>query len=292
MKEVNLQELLEAGVHFGHQVRRSNPKMLQFIYTAREGVHIIDLTLTAQYLDKARSFIKELATHGGEILFVGTKRQAKDIVKEEAENCGMNYVSERWVGGLLTNWEQMHKSIRHMTDMKKARNDGTWSKYNKKEQAGFKRELERLEKMFSGVEGMTKLPDALFIVDVNKEKNAVIEATKRQIPVVGVVDTNCNPDIVDYVIPANDDAIRSIKLMASYISEAISEGKGDAQEKVAQLKKKEEKIKEKEQKAKEKEEVIKPEIHEKAEEIEERLTKEEIEKAEEETRLKAQKSKE
>jgi len=146
--------------------------------------------------------------------------------------------------------------------------------------------------MFSGVEGMTKLPDALFIVDVNKEKNAVIEATKRQIPVVGVVDTNCNPDIVDYVIPANDDAIRSIKLMASYISEAISEGKGDAQEKVAQLKKKEEKIKEKEQKAKEKEEVIKPEIHEKAEEIEERLTKEEIEKAEEETRLKAQKSKE
>jgi small subunit ribosomal protein S2 len=217
--------LLEAGVHFGHQTRRWNPKMKKYIFTERNGIYIIDLQKTVKKVEEAYSFVKELAANGGTMLFVGTKKQAQDSVKEEAERSGMYFVNQRWLGGTLTNFETIQKRIKRLKDIEKMQEDGTFEVLPKKEVIQLKKELERLEKFLGGIKDMKQLPDALFIIDPRKERIAVAEAKKLHIPIVGIVDTNCDPDEIDYVIPANDDAIRAVKLLTGKIADAILEAK-------------------------------------------------------------------
>ena len=225
MAVVSMKQLLEAGVHFGHQTRRWNPKMAPYIFTERNGIYIIDLQKTVRKLDEAYSFVRDVAANGGEILFVGTKKQAADSIKEEADRCGMHYVNARWLGGMLTNFKTIQKRIEHLAQLRKMEEDGTFELLPKKEVVKLKLEIEKLEKFIGGIKKMKALPAALFIVDPKKEKIAVSEARKLHIPIVAIVDTNCDPDEVDYVIPGNDDAIRAVKLIAGAMANAVLEGR-------------------------------------------------------------------
>ena len=225
MAVVSMKQLLEAGVHFGHQTRRWNPKMNEYIYCERNGIHIIDLQKTVGKLEEAYNFVRELAEKGETVLFVGTKKQAAETVKEEAERSGMYYVNARWLGGMLTNFKTMRTRIDRLAQLKKMQEDGTFDMLPKKEVIKLMGEMEKLEKYLGGVKTMTKLPGALFVVDPRKEHNAISEARKLNIPIVAIVDTNCDPDEVDYVIPANDDAIRAIRLIASTMANAVIEGR-------------------------------------------------------------------
>ncbi len=224
MASITMKELLEAGVHFGHQTKQWNPKMKPYIYGARSGVYIIDLQKTAKLFRNACKFLAETVGSGGEVLFVGTKRQAQDPIREEAERCGMFYVTNRWMGGMLTNFQTIKKNLDRLKEIEKMETDGTFSALPKKEVISLKREKGKLEKSLGGVKEMKKLPSAVFIVDTKKERIAVSEAQKLAIPIIGVVDTNCDPEGIDYLIPGNDDAIRSIRLFASRVSDACQEG--------------------------------------------------------------------
>ena len=224
MAVVSMKQLLEAGVHFGHQTRRWNPKMASYIFTERNGIYIIDLQKTVKKLDEAYNFVRDAATHG-DILFVGTKKQAQDSVREEAERCGMHFVNARWLGGTLTNFRTIRKRIARLEQLKKMREDGTFEMLTKKEVSRLELEIEKLEKFLGGVKSMDKLPSALFIVDPRKEHIAVSEARKLHIPIVAIVDTNCDPDEIDYVIPGNDDAIRAVRLISGAMAEAVIEAR-------------------------------------------------------------------
>ena len=234
MAVVSMKQLLEAGVHFGHQTRRWNPKMAPYIFTERNGIYIIDLQKTVKKLEEAYMFVRDTAANGGEILFVGTKKQAGDSVKEEADRCGMHYVNARWLGGMLTNFKTIRRRIERLAQLRKMEEDGTFELLPKKEVIKLKLEIEKLEKFIGGIKNMSQLPAALFVVDPKKEKMAVSEARKLGIPIVAIVDTNCDPDEVDYVIPGNDDAIRAVKLIAGAMANAVMEGKqgDDAAEEV------------------------------------------------------------
>jgi small subunit ribosomal protein S2 len=221
MAVVSMKHLLEAGVHFGHQTRRWNPKMDKYIYTSRSGIHIIDLQKTVVLIEEAYQQLLEIGKNGGKILFVGTKKQAQSVVEEEAIRTGQYYVSQRWLGGTLTNFKTIRKSIRRLFDIERMAADGTFDKLTKKEVIALKKEQERYEKFLSGIKEMKTLPEAIFVVDPIKEKNAILEARKLNIPVFGIVDTNCDPDLVDVIIPANDDAIRSVKLIVSRLANAF-----------------------------------------------------------------------
>ena len=230
MGVVSMKQLLEAGVHFGHQTRRWNPKMAPYIFTERNGIYIIDLQKTVKKLEDAYLFVRELSAQGGEVLFVGTKKQAGDSVKEEATRAGAHYVNARWLGGMLTNFKTIQTRIKRLEQLHTMEEDGTFALLPKKEVSKLTLEIEKLEKFLGGIKTMKKLPAALFIVDPRKEKIAVAEAKKLNIPIVAIVDTNCDPDEVDYVIPGNDDAIRAVKLIAGTVANAIIEGRqgGDA----------------------------------------------------------------
>ncbi len=224
MSVVSMKALLESGVHFGHQTRRWNPKMSQFIFTARNGIHIIDLQKTMQRIKIAYAAMKELAEKGGKVLFVGTKKQAQSAIEEYANKCGMFYVAERWLGGLLTNFKTVSNSIKRLKDLEEMRERDHWEAETKKERLELQRELNKKNKVLVGIKDMTKLPDALFIIDPKRETIAVREARKMGIPIFAVVDTNCNPDEIDYPIPGNDDAIRAIALFLDVMSRAVIEG--------------------------------------------------------------------
>ncbi len=225
MSIVSIKQLLEAGVHFGHHTRRWNPKMAEYIFTERNGIYIIDLQKTIKKFEEAYMFVRDVATDGGNILFVGTKKQAADAIREEAERCGMYYVNVRWLGGMLTNYKTIKMSIERLRSLEKMQEDGTFDMLPKKEVAALQKEMFNLEKNLGGIKNMNGLPSAIFIVDPRKEHNAVLEAKKLGIPVVAIVDTNCDPDDADYVIPGNDDAIRAIRLISSVIADAVLEGK-------------------------------------------------------------------
>jgi len=225
MAVISMKQLLEAGVHFGHQTRRWNPKMKKYIFTERNGIYIIDLQKTSDKVDEAYNFIKDVVANGGDILFVGTKKQAQEATKSEALRCGMHFVSQRWLGGMLTNYKTIRNRINRLNELKKMEEDGTFALLTKKEVIKLKHEAERLEKFLGGIKNMEKIPGALFVVDPRKEKIAVQEAKILGIPVVAIVDTNCDPDEVDLVIPGNDDAIRAVKLLTATIADAIIEGK-------------------------------------------------------------------
>ena len=225
MSSVSMKQLLEAGVHFGHQTRRWNPKMAKYIFTERNGIYIIDLQKTVKMLDAAYDFIREVSAEGGEILFVGTKKQAQEAIREEAERCGMHFVNARWLGGMLTNYKTIQKRIARLEQLNKMKEDGTFDLLPKKEVIKLELEIEKLEKFMGDIKNMGKLPKAMFIVDTRKEKIAVAEAKNLGIPVVAIVDTNCDPDEIDYVIPGNDDAIRAVKLIAGAMADAIIEGR-------------------------------------------------------------------
>ena len=228
MSVVSMKQLLEAGVHFGHQTRRWNPKMAEYIYMERNGIYIIDLQKTVKKLEEAYNFVRDVAANGQSILFVGTKKQAAEAVKEEASRVGMYYVNARWLGGMLTNFKTMRTRVDRLAQLKKMQEDGTFDMLPKKEVMKHLGEIEKLEKYLGGVKDMKKLPGALFIVDTRKERNAIAEAHKLGIPVVAIADTNCDPDEIDYVIPGNDDAIRAIKLIASVMANAVQEGRQGA----------------------------------------------------------------
>ena len=225
MATVSMKQLLEAGVHFGHQTRRWNPKMAPYIFAERNGIYIIDLQKTVKKLDEAYKFITDIAAEGGEVLFVGTKKQAQDSIREEAIRCGMPFVNARWLGGMLTNFKTIQKRIKRLAQLKNMEADGTFDMLPKKEVVKLKLEIEKLEKFMGGITGMKKQPAAMFVVDPRKEKNAVAEAKRLGIPVVAIVDTNCDPDEIDYVIPGNDDAIRAVKLIAAEMANAVLEGR-------------------------------------------------------------------
>ena len=233
MAVISMKQLLEAGVHFGHQTRRWNPKMAAYIFTERNGIYIIDLQKTVKKLEEAYFFVRDTAAAGESILFVGTKKQAQDAIKEEAERCGQFYVNARWLGGMLTNFKTMRTRINRLNQLKKMQEDGTFDLLPKKEVIKLQLEIAKLEKYLGGVKEMKKLPGALFVVDPRKEKNAIAEARKLGIPVVAIVDTNCDPDEIDYVIPGNDDAIRAIKLISQTMANAVLEGKQGEQLEVA-----------------------------------------------------------
>ena len=225
---VSMKQLLEAGVHFGHQTRRWNPKMAPYIFTERNGIYIIDLQKTVRKLEEAYAFVRDLAAEGKSVLFVGTKKQAADSIKEEAIRSGSYYVNARWLGGMMTNYKTIQQRIKRLEQLHQMEEDGTFNLLPKKEVAKLTLEIEKLEKFMGGIKGMNKLPGALFIVDPRKEKIAVSEAKKLDIPIVAIVDTNCDPDDVDYVIPGNDDAIRAVKLIAGTIANAVIEGRQGA----------------------------------------------------------------
>jgi len=225
MAVISMKQLLEAGVHFGHQTRRWNPKMAQYIYTERNGIYIIDLQKTVKKLEEAYFFIRDVAAAGESVLFVGTKKQAQDAIREEAERVNMYFVNARWLGGMLTNFKTMRRRVERLNQLKRMSEDGTFDLLPKKEVIKLHGEIEKLTKYLGGVVEMKKLPGALFVVDPRKEKNAISEAKKLGIPIVAIVDTNCDPDEVDYVIPGNDDAIRAIKLISQTMANAIIEGK-------------------------------------------------------------------
>ena len=225
MSVITIKQLLEAGVHFGHHTRRWSPKMAEYIFTERNGIYIIDLQKTVKKFEEAYMFARELSAQGGNILFVGTKKQAADAIKEEALRCGQYYVNVRWPGGMLTNFKTIKKSIARLNSLEKMQEDGTFEMLTKKEAAAKQKEIFDFEKSLGGIKTMERLPDAIFIVDPRKEHIAVLEAKKLGIPVIAIVDTNCDPDDADYVIPGNDDAIRAIKLISSVIADAVIEGK-------------------------------------------------------------------
>ncbi len=222
---VSMKQLLEAGVHFGHQTRRWNPKMAPYIYTERNGIYIVDLQKTVKKLEEAYNFVLNLAQNGESLLFVGTKKQAQEAIKEEASRCGQFYVNARWLGGMLTNFKTMRGRVERLNQLKKMQEDGTFDMLPKKEVMKHLGEIAKLEKYLGGVKDMKKLPGAIFIIDTRKERNAIAEAHKLGIPVVAIADTNCDPDEIDYPIPGNDDAIRAIKLIASIMANAVLEGK-------------------------------------------------------------------
>ncbi|MCI2098260.1 MAG: 30S ribosomal protein S2 [Succiniclasticum sp.] len=225
MAIISMKQLLEAGVHFGHQTRRWNPKMAKYIFTERNGIYIIDLQKTVKKVDEAYSFIRETAQNGGSILFVGTKKQAQEAMREEATRCNQFYVNERWLGGMLTNFKTIQKRIARLRQLEKMEEDGTFDVLPKKEVLGLRHEMEKLNKNLGGIKDMKKLPAAMFVVDPRKEHIAVLEARKLHIPIVATVDTNCDPDEIDYVIPANDDAIRAVRLLAGKMADAVLEGR-------------------------------------------------------------------
>ena len=239
MSVITIKQLLEAGVHFGHHTRRWNPKMAEYIFTERNGIYINDLQKTVKKFEEAYMFVRDLAAENGNLLFVGTKKQAADAIRDEALRCGMYYVNVRWPGGMLTNFKTIQKSIARLNNLEKMREDGTFDLLPKKEAAALTKEIADLEKNLGGIKNMKGLPSAVFIVDPKKERNAVLEAKKLGIPVIAIVDTNCDPDDADYIIPGNDDAIRAIKLVASTLADAVIEGKqgeqlADAEEPVVQ----------------------------------------------------------
>lgn len=225
MPVISMKQLLEAGVHFGHQTRRWNPKMAEYIYTERNGIHIVDLQKTVRKADEAYMFMRQIAMDGGTVLFVGTKKQASDSIIEEAQRCGMYYIANRWLGGTLTNFTTIRKRIARLNALQKMEEDGSFSLRTKKEVAKLRLEKDKLEKNLGGIQGMTRLPAVMFIVDTKKEHLAVAEARRLGIPVVAIVDTNCDPEEVDYVIPGNDDAIRAVKLIAGKMADAVIEAK-------------------------------------------------------------------
>ena len=226
MANITMKELLEAGVHFGHQTKRWNPKMKPYIFGERNGIYIIDLAKTARLYKDAEQFVHDLAADGRTILFVGTKRQAQDAIAEEAQRCGMFFVNQRWLGGLLTNFTTIQRSLARLRDLEAMETDGRYETITKKEIAQIEKEKRKLQKNLEGIRNMTRLPDAVFVVDTRKEKIAVDEARKLKIPVIGIVDTNCDPDEVDFVIPGNDDALRAIRLFASKVAETVIAGRG------------------------------------------------------------------
>ncbi|MCB2213825.1 30S ribosomal protein S2 [bacterium] len=225
MSVVTMKALLESGVHFGHRTNKWNPKMRTYIFTERNGIHIIDLQQTVKLLDDAYAFIRDTVSDGGNVLFVGTKRQAQDTIREQAERCGMPYVNERWLGGTITNWFTIQKRIFELERLERMRDSGEINLLTKKEGLMIEREIERLEKRLSGIRTMKRLPDILFVVDINREDTAVHEANLKDIPVIAMVDTNCDPKNIDYIIPSNDDAIRAIKLLVGKVADAVMEGK-------------------------------------------------------------------
>lgn len=230
MSVISMKQLLEAGVHFGHQTRRWNPKMAEYIFTERNGIYIIDLQKTVKKADEAYMFIRDLAADGGQILFVGTKKQAQDSVKEEAVRCGMHYINARWLGGLLTNFSTIKKRVARLKELEIMETDGTFDYLSKKEVAKLQLEKDKLDTNLGGIKDMKRLPDALFVIDPKKEYIAVAEANRLGIPIVGIVDTNCDPDLIDYVIPGNDDAIRAVKLIAGKMADAVIESQQGRQE--------------------------------------------------------------
>ena len=233
MFEITIKQLLEAGVHFGHPTKKWNPKMAEYIFTQRNGIHIVDLQKTVKKFEEAYNYVSELAQAGGTVLFIGTKKQAAETVKEEAQRCGMYYVNVRWPGGMLTNFHTIRRSIKRLKDLEKMQADGTFDLLPKKEVAKKIKEIEDLEKSYGGIKDMETLPSCVFVVDTRKERNAVLEAKKLGIPVVAIVDTNCDPDDADYIIPGNDDAIRAIKLIAGALANAVIEAHGGVQEEPA-----------------------------------------------------------
>lgn len=241
MGVISMKGLLEAGVHFGHQTRRWNPKMAKYIYTSRNGIHIIDLQKTSDLIDVAYKAMFDIAAADGKVLFVGTKKQSQEPVKEEAIRSGQYYVDKRWLGGTLTNFKTIKKSIKKLQDLYKMEKDGTFAVLPKKEVINLRKEMERLEKFLGGIKEMKNVPQAIFIIDPRKERNAILEAKKLNIPVFGIVDTNCDPDEVDYVIPANDDALRSVKLIVSKMADAIIEANGGVSHDVEEVVEEEEK---------------------------------------------------
>ena len=231
MSVISMKQLLEAGVHFGHQTRRWNPKMAEYIYTERNGIYIIDLQKSVGMVDTAYNAVKDIVANGGNILFVGTKKQAQDSIKTEAERCGMYYVNERWLGGMLTNFKTIQTRIKRLKEIEAMAEDGTFDVLPKKEVIGLKKEWEKLEKNLGGIKEMKKIPDAIFVVDPKKERICIQEAHTLGIPLIGIADTNCDPEELDYVIPGNDDAIRAVKLIASKMADAVIEAKqGEAEE--------------------------------------------------------------
>ena len=228
MAVISMKQLLEAGVHFGHQTRRWNPKMAKYIFTERNGIYIIDLQKTVHKVDEAYNFMKSVAAEGKSVLFVGTKKQAQDSIKEEAERCGQFYVNERWLGGMLTNFKTIQSRINYLRELERMEADGTFEVLPKKEVAMLKGKKEKLERFLGGIKDLNKLPGAMFVVDPRKERIAVAEARLLKIPIVAIVDTNCDPDEIDYVIPGNDDAIRAVKLLSSKMADAVIEGRQGA----------------------------------------------------------------
>lgn len=240
-KEVSLKDLLEAGCHFGHQSRRWHPRMKPYLYDVRDGVHIFDLVKTREGLGEASIFLHDMAAAGKTILFVGTKRQARAVVIEEAKRIGIPFIAQRWLGGLITNWEQIKKSVDKLVKMKDEREKGEYKKYTKKEQILVDREINKLERFFGGLVGLKNAPEILFVVDLKKEEVAVKEAKNREVPVVAIVDSDSNPELADYVIPCNDDAIGSVRFIVSKVAEAIKEGRQAWEKKMAKETAKEEK---------------------------------------------------
>lgn len=236
MSVISMKQLLEAGVHFGHQTRRWNPKMKKYIFTERNGIYIIDLQKTVKKVDEAYKYVKDIAANGGSILFVGTKKQAQESVRDEATRSGMFYVNQRWLGGTLTNFQTIRKRISRLKDIERMEEDGTFEVLPKKEVVDLLKEKDRLVKFLGGIKEMNKLPDAMFVIDPRKERIAIAEAHKLNIPIIGIVDTNCDPDEIDYIIPANDDAIRAVKLLTSKMADAVLEVKqGEELEEVQEV---------------------------------------------------------
>ena len=230
MAVISMKQLLEAGVHFGHQTRRWNPKMAQYIFTERNGIYIIDLQKTVRKLEDAYNYVRDLSADNGTLLFVGTKKQAQDSIREEATRAGMPFVNARWLGGMLTNFKTIQNRIKRLQQLKQMKEDGTFDLLTKKEAAKLDLEIEKLEKFLGGITGMKKIPDAMFIVDPRKERIAVAEAHKLGIPIIAIVDTNCDPDEIDYVIPGNDDAIRAVRLISGAMADAVIEGRQGVQD--------------------------------------------------------------
>jgi small subunit ribosomal protein S2 len=259
MKKVDLTQLIESGAHFGHLTRRWNPKMKSYIFMEKNGIHIIDLKKTQAHLTESAEELSKLVADGKKVLFVGTKKQAKNVIETEARRCGQNWVSERWLGGMLTNFATIRKSVKRLSNIEKQETDGTFDKITKKERLFLTREKDKLKKVLEGVETMGKLPGALFIVDIKKEDIAVQEAHRLNIPVFAIVDTNCDPDEVDYLIPANDDAVKTVEIITQYMADAVIEGDAQLKEKKA------EEVAEKERVKKEREIVKKEELKRKSE---------------------------
>jgi small subunit ribosomal protein S2 len=243
MAVISMKQLLEAGVHFGHQTRRWNPKMARYIFTERNGIYIIDLQKTVKKVEEAYNYVRDIAADGGKILFVGTKKQAQESVRDEAQRAGQYYINQRWLGGTLTNFDTIRKRIKRLKDLEKMQEDGTFDVLPKKEVILLKKEMDRLEKFLGGIKDMNSLPDVLFVIDPRKERIAIAEARKLNIPIVAIVDTNCDPDEVDVVIPGNDDAIRAVKLLTSKMADAVVEANQGSAEEAASTEEEEAEVK-------------------------------------------------